>query len=94
MCENHSCCKGSSMRSTWEKILEYASSPIHGTLSRKLRKGVKLQVNNSMIFSDVSIFINDNFIRFVGKGENEEMINTYFDLDRVFALSTISSEKD
>jgi hypothetical protein len=82
------------MINTWEKILEYASSPIHGTLSRKLRKGVKLQVDNRVIFSDVSIFINDTFIRFVGKGENGETINTYFDLQKITSLSTISMETE
>jgi len=33
------------MKATWEKILEYASMPVHGTMSRKLRKGVTLQIN-------------------------------------------------
>lgn len=27
------------MKPTWEKIFEYASMPVHSTMSRKLRKG-------------------------------------------------------
>ena len=32
------------IKNIWEKVLEYASSPLHGTMSRKIRKGVKLKV--------------------------------------------------
>jgi len=28
-------------RATWENVFEYASVPVHGTLPRKLRKGIK-----------------------------------------------------
>jgi hypothetical protein len=82
------------MADTWEKILEYASSPIQGTLSRKLRKGVKLKVNDSTVYSDVSVFINEYFVRFIGKGENGETVNTYYDLHKISSLSTISSESE
>lgn len=82
------------MRNNWEKVLEYASSPIHGTMSRQLRKGVKLQVNNNVIYSEASIFINDNFLRFVVKGEHNEMVNTYYDLRKISSLATISEEKE
>jgi hypothetical protein len=27
------------MKATWVKVLEYASKPLQGTMSRKLRKG-------------------------------------------------------
>ena len=33
------------MKPTGEKTLEYASMPVHGTMSRKLRKGVTLQID-------------------------------------------------
>ena len=33
------------MKNAWEKIFEYASMPIHGTMFRRLRKGVSLQIN-------------------------------------------------
>lgn len=33
---------GRALKGTWEKVLEYASSPLHGTLSQTLRKGVSL----------------------------------------------------
>ncbi len=94
MCDGQQCCKCGSMRNNWEKVLEYASSPIHGTMSRKLRKGVKLQVNNNVIYSEASIFINDNFLRFVVKGDHNEMVNTYYDLRKISSLATISEEKE
>ena len=40
------------MKGTWEKIFEYASMPVHGTMSRKLRKGVALQINEGVEIED------------------------------------------
>ena len=45
----------------WEKVLEYASVPLHGTMSRKIRKGVKLQINEGKIYEDAVLFISDLF---------------------------------
>jgi hypothetical protein len=45
------------MQSTWEKIFEYASMPVHGTLSRKLRKGVTLQINEGKMYGSAVIFL-------------------------------------
>ncbi|WP_321429132.1 hypothetical protein [uncultured Methanolobus sp.] len=39
------------MKDTWEKVFEYASSPLHGTMSRKLREGVSIQVNEGKVYS-------------------------------------------
>ena len=51
------------MKDTWEKIFEYASMPVHGTLSRKLRKGVTLQINEGKIFAEAVVFLGDQFVR-------------------------------
>lgn len=40
------------MKATWEKIFEYASMPLHGTMSRKLRKGRRLQINEGEVYED------------------------------------------
>jgi hypothetical protein len=48
---------------TWEKVLEYASVPLHGTMSRKIRKGVKLQINEGKIYEEAVLFISDLFLR-------------------------------
>ncbi len=50
----------------WEKVLEYSSVPLHGTMSRKIRKGVKLQINEGKIYEDAVLFISDLF--FEGDG--------------------------
>ena len=43
-------------KATWEKVFEYASMPVHGTLSRKLRKDVKIQVNEGKIYEEAVLF--------------------------------------
>jgi hypothetical protein len=82
------------IRSTWEKILEYASSPVHGTMSRKLRKGVKVQINGAQIISDAQIFIGELFARFTFKDSNGEMNNVYYDLCKITSIQTISKESE
>jgi hypothetical protein len=77
------------MKATWEKILEYASSPLHGTMSRKLRKGVQLQVNGEQVFDKAQIFIGDTFIRFT-QVEAKQTINVYYDLEKIVSIKTIS----
>ena len=44
------------MKNTWEKIFEYASMPVHGTMSRKLRKGVSLQINEGKVYENAVIY--------------------------------------
>ena len=50
-------------KATMEKVFEYASSPLHGTLSRKLRKNLKLQVNEGKIYENATLFLGDEFVR-------------------------------
>lgn len=77
------------MKDTWEKIFEYASMPVHGTLSRKLRKGVTLQVNEGKVFEKAVIFLGDSFVRITE--ENEEYnINSYYDWGGIRSLRTQS----
>ncbi|MBN2711867.1 MAG: hypothetical protein JXR97_05440 [Planctomycetes bacterium] len=80
------------MKDTWEKVLEYASSPLHGTMSRKLRKGVKLQVNGGQIFENAQIFIGD-FVRFT-MIDGEASINSYYDLEKIISITTISTPQN
>ena len=78
------------MKPTWIKVLEYASMPLHGTMSRKLRKGVRLQINNENIYEHAVIFISDKFIRLTQNETPEGNINTYYDLDHIVAMTTYS----
>jgi hypothetical protein len=84
-------CECNPMNTTWEKILEYASSPVHGTMSRKLRKGVSLKVNGEEMFTDAQIFISDQFVRFTTVGAAGEAINSYYDVKRIMSIQTVST---
>ncbi len=79
------------MKATWVKILEYASSPLHGTMSRKLRKGVQLQINEGKIYSKAVIFIGDLFVRLT-ENESGNAVNTYYDFEKIANIRTISSD--
>ena len=63
------------MQSTWEKIFEYASMPVHGTLSRKLRKGVTLQINEGKMYDSAVIFLGE-FVRIseIGRASCRERV--------------------
>jgi hypothetical protein len=76
------------MKATWEKVFEYASMPVHGTMSRKLRKGVSIQVNEGKIYENAVLFIGDTFVRITEEGKKEQNINTYYDLDGLISVRT------
>jgi hypothetical protein len=78
------------MLATWEKIFEYASMPVHGTMSRKLRKGVRLQINEGKIYEKATLFISDKFVRLTEETAEGESINTYFDMVSIASIRTYS----
>jgi len=80
------------MKDTWEKIFEYASMPVHGTLSRKLRKGVSLQVNEGKIFADALVFLGNEFVR-VTEEEGGKTINSYYDWAGIQSLRTYGTKE-
>ena len=68
-------------KQTLEKVFEYASSPVHGTLSRKLRKGVKIQINEGKIHEAATLFLGDEFVRVtVKQGEEPSEYKLTIDL--------------
>jgi len=75
---------------TWEKVLEYASSPLHGTMSRKIRKGVKLKINNEVTFADAQLFVGDTFVRLTQNDSGGAVTNVYYDLNKIVSIATIS----
>lgn len=81
------------MKSTWVKILEYASSPLHGTMSRKLRKGVRLQIGEGKIYTQAVIFIGDKFVRMTANDPQDGNVNSYYDLDSINSIRTYSQEE-
>ncbi|THB76950.1 MAG: hypothetical protein D6B25_08510 [Desulfobulbaceae bacterium] len=80
------------MRETWEKIFEYASMPVHGTLSRKLRKDVTLQVNESSVFEKAVIFLGDKFVRITAE-EGNKVTNSYYDWSAINSMKTSSPKE-
>jgi len=81
------------MKDTWEKIFEYASMPVHGTLSRKLRKGVSLQVNESRTFEKAVIFLGEKFVR-ITEEESGQVINSYYDWAGIKTMTTSGVKED
>jgi hypothetical protein len=78
-------------KTTLEKIFEYASMPVHGTLSRKLRKDIKLQINEAKIYENAVFFLGEEFVR-VTENTDEQVTNTYYDWDRIISVRTIARE--
>lgn len=79
------------MKNTWEKIFEYASMPVHGTMSRKLRKGVALQINEGRLYEKSVIFLGEEFVRITEEAADKQAINTYYDWAGIASIRTVSS---
>ncbi len=80
-------------KTTWEKAFEYASTPVHGTLSRKTRKGLKLQINEGRIYESATIFLGEEFLRITEK-KGKEMVNTYYDWCQIASVRTYGETED
>jgi hypothetical protein len=76
-------------KETLEKIFEYASMPVHGTLSRKIRKNVKLQINEGTMYESAVLFLGDGFIR-ITEQKDKEAVNTYYGWDKIASIRTLS----
>lgn len=76
-------------KETLEKIFEYASMPVHGTLSRKLRKNVQVQINEGAVYENAVLFLGDGFIRITEQKE-KEAVNTYYGWDLISSIRTLS----
>ncbi len=82
------------MLATWEKVFEYASMPVHGTMSRKLRKGVRLQINEGKTYEKAVMFIGEKFLRVTEATDDGDNINTYYDLSRILSVRTYSKKDE
>ncbi|MBC8414727.1 MAG: hypothetical protein ISR96_03640 [Nitrospira sp.] len=79
------------MKATWEKIFEYASMPVHGTMSRKLRKGLSLQINEGKVLEKAVIFIGEEFLRITEETTENRAVNSYYDWSGIITIRTISA---
>ncbi|WP_045220805.1 hypothetical protein [Desulfonatronum thioautotrophicum] len=80
-------------KETLEKVFEYASMPLHGTLSRKLRKGMKIQINEGRIYESAVLFLGTEFIRITEK-DGATAVNTYYSWEGVQSIRTYSPEAE
>ncbi|MDD2465630.1 MAG: hypothetical protein PHI97_16655 [Desulfobulbus sp.] len=80
------------MKATWEKIFEYASMPVHGTLSRKLRNGVGLQINEGKVYAAAVLFLGEEFVR-ITEEEDGKMLNSYYDWSAISTIRTLSPKE-
>ncbi len=74
-------------KETLEKIFEYASMPVHGTLSRKIRKDVKIQVNDGKMYESAVLFLGDAFVR-ITEQQEKEAVNTYYGWEDICSIRT------
>ncbi|ACN15211.1 hypothetical protein HRM2_21130 [Desulforapulum autotrophicum HRM2] len=77
-------------KTTLEKIFEYASMPVQGTLSRKLRKDVHCQINEGKVYTAATFFLGEEFVRITEK-EKGQTINTYYDWENIVSVRTTAS---
>lgn len=80
-------------KATLEKIFEYASMPLHGTLSRKLRKDISCQVNEEKVYANATFFLGEEFVR-ITETDNGITTNTYYDWDGITSVRTIAKVGD
>lgn len=76
-------------KETLEKIFEYASTPLHGTLSRKLRKDIGVQVNEEKVYTDAVLFLGEEFVR-ITENSPGSAINSYYDWEGIVSVRTIA----
>ena len=77
-------------KETLEKIFEYASMPVHGTLSRKLRKDISVQINEDTVYSGATFFLGEEFVRITETGDTSA-VNTYYAWDKITSVKTIAA---
>jgi len=75
-------------KATLEKVFEYASKPVQGTMSRKLRKDVRVQVNEGEVYEAATLFLGEEFVRVTCVKDGTTM-NTYYDWEKIASVRTI-----
>lgn len=63
--------------------------PVHGTLSRKLRRDVQIQINDGPVLADATFFLNESFIR-ITESRDGKIVNSYIDWAGVSCVRTLS----
>lgn len=63
--------------------------PLHGTLSRKLRKDISCQINEEKTYTDATLFLGEEFVR-ITENESGKATNTYYDWGGITSVRTIA----
>jgi hypothetical protein len=77
-------------KETLEKIFEYASMPVHGTLSRKLRKDIACQIDEGPVHTQATLFLGEEFVR-ITEHEEGKVVNIYYAWDKIRSVRTIGA---
>lgn len=80
-------------KATREKVCEYASMPVHGTLSRKLRKGLSIQIGEGKVYEQATLFLGEEFLR-ITERNGKLQINTYYDWEKNTNVRTVGETED
>ena len=75
-------------KATLEKVFEYASKPVQGTMSRRLRKDIRIQVNEGPVYEGATLFLGEEFVRVTCVKEGVSM-NTYYDWEKIASVRTL-----
>lgn len=59
-------------------------------MSRKLRKGLTIQINEGKIYQQATIFLGEEFVRITMEEEEKLAINTYYDWAGIVSIRTTS----
>jgi len=77
-------------KATMEKVFEQASKPVRGTLFRKQRKDVQLQITEGKVYSQAVLFLGEQFVRITTR-EDEKDVNTCYCWEAITSIRTYSS---
>lgn len=80
-------------RLRWKKFLNTLLPRSTAPLSRQLRKGVKIQINDGAVFESATLFLGDAFVRVTQK-IGEETRNTYYCWEKISCVTTIGKVED
>ena len=75
-------------KATLEKVFEYASKPVQGTMSRKLRKDIRIQVDEGPVYEGATLFLGEEFVRVTCLKDGVSM-NAYYDWEKIASVRTL-----
>ena len=59
-------------------------------MSRKLRQGMRLQINEGKVDETAVLFLSEKFVRLTETEADGTAVNTDYDLDKIASIRTLS----